>query len=213
MTTELWPVGTWVADTKNGDVFRVIDPIDGQAILEKILNGFVAGLRRIDSKDGFAELPPIPDEKTLAHQGYRLTGMAADCSDWTEGVRFVSVDEMHVCRLLGASDAFNGWRWLVERIETDIDASEQRIQDSEQEYLASVESPWIDASERTPEGDHTRLIRLSFGIGLPDEVRYFTGNFSVTLGWLLWTPTNTAVQLSEWGYKDPSRIQWMEIPE
>ena len=53
---------------------------------------------------------------------------------------------------------------------TAIDASEQRIQDSEQEYLASVESPWIDASVRAPDGQHTRLIRLCFGPALPDVV-------------------------------------------
>ena len=128
MTNELWPVGTWVADTKNGDVFRVIDPIDGQTILEKILNGFVAGLRRIDSKDGFTELPPLPDEEALKAQGYRLTGMAADCSKsghghiWARAGSVFSPHEM-------CSFTYDGWRWLVERIETDLDASEQRIQE------------------------------------------------------------------------------------
>ena len=212
MTTELWPVGTWVADTKDGIAFLVtnhskaMSQVEGMDLQE---HGYWYAAGWVTSKAHYTELPPIPDEKALADQGYRLTGMASDCREESVERAFVTAYANMVCDgdYVSCNDPrFQGWRWLVERIETDIDASEQRIQDSEQEYLASVESPWIDASERTPEDTRYVLCKVNWETRSRVHTGFWPGE------WFLLGPKSDVMRCADF-VKTPSSIQWMEIPE
>jgi hypothetical protein len=113
-----WPRGTWVADAE-GDVYRV-------AYIWNGCMGMIAFGRHMfvsdwaESKDGYVELPPLPDMHKLADKGFRISGSAANCTkprpDWQ---RFVTIWEMEVRS--GSSRAVwckkhKGWRWLVTRL-------------------------------------------------------------------------------------------------
>ena len=78
--------------------------------------------------DNFQELPPMPDKAKLEAQGYRLTMKAAGCGGYGNSGTglIVHKDGSEVYPVDHYTDPyeFNGWRWLVEKIEQESEEVE-----------------------------------------------------------------------------------------
>jgi hypothetical protein len=117
MEQALLKPGTWVAD-EDGDVMRV-QSVEGRLMRFVLWNETMIWAYS-SSKDGFVEIPPMPDEASLETQGYRLTGMAAridGTQQLADGETWVSFDGSYAVELLKTALGDTNWRWLVERIE------------------------------------------------------------------------------------------------
>ena len=133
MSNELWN-HVWIASEKTGQAYYVANYNcgPGEMTLEKHGEDEISVYTV--SKSGYIEIPPVPDTIKLRKQGYRLTGIAADCSVQNHDAEVVWAHAMYVyssdprCITTADRTMWNGWRWLVERIDFELEASEARIQ-------------------------------------------------------------------------------------
>jgi hypothetical protein len=137
MNTELlYEQGSHLSDTR-GYVYEIIVGTENDGTWVVMYYGETKGSEIFcDDPTLWHKLPPLPDVEALKKQGYRLTGMAADCSADESQKRFVLCDSSQVATAacFSQADKYNGWRWIVERIDFELEASEARIQQATTDF-------------------------------------------------------------------------------
>jgi hypothetical protein len=124
VTPPRFATGTMVMSKAFGVIYEVIDRDLNPAT--KTRPGDWWAQRSIQTgqegwdKSDYQELPPMPDKQKLADKGYKLTMGAADCRKANNGHLWV-VDIDYSCKVADGDECYegryNGWRWLVEKVE------------------------------------------------------------------------------------------------